>query len=188
MSAPSQEWGVLSSPLFLSAEGDCGKTRDLGRRGSCRLALGCRKRWGGAKQVGTHQVPSGMACAEPNQGRNNVWVGPERKDTESESGSEGKRCKLPLPARGELVQQGLSHAPRAACSGHRARWGWGRGWSTPRMIGGWLCGLSGPWILPCHPWDGDRMQWGCPCAMQSLAQSVLHHHTGFPLGTETDPE
>lgn len=41
-------------------------------------------------------------------------VGPESRDTKSERGSEGKRCKFPLPARGELVQQGLSCAPRAA--------------------------------------------------------------------------
>lgn len=72
MSAPFQECGVLASLFFLCAEGDRGKTRNSGRGGSCGLKMGCRKRWGGAKQIGTSQVPSGIACAESNQERNDV--------------------------------------------------------------------------------------------------------------------
>lgn len=121
-------------------------------------------------------------------------VGPERRDTKSERDLERKRCKSSLPTRGELVQQGLSPAPRAECTSavgkgqkleHSQNW-WSAPWALrapdPPLspLQGWpfphgtVPGCSGDVPVQCSPW-----QRACP---------VLHPHTGFPLGTETDPE
>lgn len=191
MSAPSQECGVLSSLLFLWAEGDMGRT---GIWGAGTAALGCRKMRGGVKQIGTQQVPSGTACAEPNQESlnrclNNTRCAQKGETLNQRGVQKGRDANSPCLNAGSWCSRDCPmHLEQ-----HAGPEGMSRSWSTPRMIGGWLCGLSGPLILPCHPcrdglypWGRDRMQWGCPCAMaQSLSCAPSPH--SFPLGTQTDP-
>lgn len=141
-------WGFVVSGVPLS-RGRYGKSRNLGSRRSC---TGVQENVGRCK-ADWHTAGSFWHClcrAKPGESKQvskQQQVCPERRDTKSERGSEGKRSKFSLPARGELVQQGCpKHLEQ-----HAGPEGISRSWSAPRMIGGWFCGLSGPLILPCHP-------------------------------------
>lgn len=93
MSAPSQEFGVLPSPLLLSAEGDCGKTRNLGEGAAAGLHWGAGK--GGEVQSRLTHTRLLLALLVQSQTRRGTMskqyqVGPERRDTESERGQKGR--------------------------------------------------------------------------------------------------
>lgn len=209
MSAPSQEYGVLSSPLFLCAQGDWhAKTRSSRKRGSYGLTPGCRKSGEAQSRFAHTRFPLALLVqSQTRRGVMSKWyqVSLEGRDTKSERGSERKRCRFPLLHSGELsaaqpvpsavCTQGSVHPAPCACC---ARWWRWRSRSTPRRIGDQLCELSGSLILPCH------MLWARPfthgvvarcsgdvpvqCGARYRACPVLCHHRGFPLGTETDPE
>lgn len=72
----------------------------------------------------------------------------------------------------------------------RARWGWGESGALP----GWLVlgsvGSQSPWSSPVTHGAVTGRSGVVPeqCSPWHTACPVLHHHTGFPLGTETDPE
>lgn len=120
--------------------------------GAGAAALGCRKMWGGAKQIGTQQVPSGTACAEPNQESlnrclNNTRCAQKGETLNQRGVQKGREANSPCLHGGSW---GSRDCPKHL-EQHAGPEGISRSWSAPRMISGWFCGLSGPLILPCHP-------------------------------------